>query len=405
MSSWGSIRMGDVIKVKHEHEMPCDCLILNILGSKLEHQTCYEVNSLWCHTPALKRSYTGTSSKTGSDPNDAKFIEAISGLIKWEYNNQGFVSGSFKQVDNPAAFDITPANIVHRGSIITQASSVICLALNVGGRSTADSTKEESMKSLLERGAKALIERQLQRGRPFQSLIFRALKTVQVVALVLCLVPFALMLFSNHVLKGTPIHRFDVEFLPADGAAFYGQVQRYMAVVSCFMFSLPYLAQTCMEAVIHFHTYFVVNDANLVPSRLRFKNFGVMKTLGQVNSVVADKAAFVDDSKSYVMALKVAGEYVHGAEDPAAELTAGELANDEASVSSSDSEGMAQLNTLKYLPNAFRASGGRLKTDLEEKLGKSGLAASPAFADLLTVATLIHHASVAQRKERRARRY
>ena len=269
----------------------------------------------------------------------------------------------------------------------------------------ADSTKEESMKSLLERGAKALIERQLKRGRPFQSLIFRALKTVQIVALVLCLVPFALMLFSNHVLKETPIHRFDVELLPAQGNSFYSKMQRYMAVMSCFMFCLPYLAQTCMEVVIYFHTYFVVNDANLVPARLRFKNFGVMKTLGQINSVVADKTAFIDDGKSYVMAVKVAGEYAQGAEDPAAELYAGEPANDEASASSSDSEGLANVNTLRYLPNAFRAAGARLKTDLEEKLAKTGLQASPDFAELMTVATLIHHASVAQKKERRARRY
>ena len=37
MSSWGSIKKGDVIKVKRDKEIPCDCLILNITGSKLEH--------------------------------------------------------------------------------------------------------------------------------------------------------------------------------------------------------------------------------------------------------------------------------------------------------------------------------------------------------------------------------
>ena len=65
-----------------------------------------------------------------------------------------------------------------------------------------------------------------------------------------------------------------------------------------------------MEIVIYFHTYFVINDVNLVPSRLRFKNFAVMKTLGQINAVVADKTAFIDDSKSYVISVKVGGHYV-----------------------------------------------------------------------------------------------
>ena len=33
-SDWGSIQIGDVIKVKNNQEMPCDALILNIVGSR-----------------------------------------------------------------------------------------------------------------------------------------------------------------------------------------------------------------------------------------------------------------------------------------------------------------------------------------------------------------------------------
>ena len=61
------------------------------------------------------------------------------------------------------------------------------------------------------------------------------------------------------------------------------------------MFNLPYLSNMCMEAVIYFHTYFVENDVNLVPSRIKFKNFAAMKTLGQIDSIIADKTAFIDD--------------------------------------------------------------------------------------------------------------
>ena len=95
------------------------------------------------------------------------------------------------------------------------------------------------MKSFLEKGAKALIERQIKRP---QSAIFRTLKTVQIVALVMCLIPSALIVFSNHVLKETPIHRFDMKVRESQDATFYGQIQQYMAVASLFMFNLPYLA-------------------------------------------------------------------------------------------------------------------------------------------------------------------
>ena len=69
----------------------------------------------------LKRSYQGTAHHTNSSHKDDahKFIEAISGFVKWEYNSSGFVGGTFKQVDNPATVDITDANIVHRGSVVT----------------------------------------------------------------------------------------------------------------------------------------------------------------------------------------------------------------------------------------------------------------------------------------------
>jgi hypothetical protein len=89
ISDWGSIQTGDIIKIKSNQEIPCDALILNIVGSKLDHQTCYQRGSLWDDpkAPTLKRSYQGTMNKTGSYVSDSKFADQISGLIKWEYNH------------------------------------------------------------------------------------------------------------------------------------------------------------------------------------------------------------------------------------------------------------------------------------------------------------------------------
>ena len=121
-STWGQIKQGDIIKVKHDQEIPCDGLILNIIDSRVDSQSCFEANTLWYETPQLKRSYAGTAHHTNYSHKDEafKFIELVSGFVKWEYNSSGFVGGTFKQVDNPAAVDITDANIVHCGSVITQ---------------------------------------------------------------------------------------------------------------------------------------------------------------------------------------------------------------------------------------------------------------------------------------------
>ena len=70
--------------------------------------------------------------RTGNYISDSKFVESISGLIKWEYNHRGYFTGDFKQVDNPAAFELLPQNIVLRGCYVSHCQYIICLALNVG---------------------------------------------------------------------------------------------------------------------------------------------------------------------------------------------------------------------------------------------------------------------------------
>ena len=50
-----------------------------------------------------------------------------------------------------------------------------------------------------------------------------------------------------------------------------------------------------MEMVVHTQIFFVTQDMNLVPAKIRFKNYGVMKALGQITVIVLDKAALVDE--------------------------------------------------------------------------------------------------------------
>ena len=81
--------------------------------------------------------------KTGSFISDSKFADQISGLIKWEYNNFGYFSGDFKQIDNPAAFEILPENIIHRGAQISHCQFMVCLALNVGLQTMGNAFKNQ----------------------------------------------------------------------------------------------------------------------------------------------------------------------------------------------------------------------------------------------------------------------
>mmetsp|Transcript_22999 Transcript_22999/g.35546 ORF Transcript_22999/g.35546 Transcript_22999/m.35546 type:complete len:82 (+) Transcript_22999:781-1026(+) len=80
----------------------------------------------------MKKSYAGTSNKTGSRQNDQHFAEILSGFLKYEYNYFGHIQGTLKLNDNPAASDFNEENVVQRGTILTKTMQVVALVLNVG---------------------------------------------------------------------------------------------------------------------------------------------------------------------------------------------------------------------------------------------------------------------------------
>ena len=63
---------------------------------------------------------------------DSKFVQLLSGQIKWEYNNRGKYVGSLKLNENPAAFEFKSEHIVYRGSSLYLTEQVICMVLNIG---------------------------------------------------------------------------------------------------------------------------------------------------------------------------------------------------------------------------------------------------------------------------------
>ena len=60
----------------------------------------------------LKKSYAGTSNKTNQKQNEQHLAEAISGFLKYEYNYFGYIQGTFKLNDNPAASEFDHDNVV-----------------------------------------------------------------------------------------------------------------------------------------------------------------------------------------------------------------------------------------------------------------------------------------------------
>ena len=125
-------KAGHIIMVKSGQEFPADCLILDIAGQG--GQKCYVTSGPFDESTGIiqKKSYTATSNKAGSKQNEQHMADMISGILKFEYNYYGYINGSFKLNENPAAIDFDHDNLVQRDALLTHMPQVTFLVLKEG---------------------------------------------------------------------------------------------------------------------------------------------------------------------------------------------------------------------------------------------------------------------------------
>lgn len=130
--TWESLKPGDIIKVKDNEEFPADCLILDSSNPGNDHK-CFVRGGIHddFNIPTLKRSHEGTCNKTGMKMSPTKYVDQLSGIVKYEYNYNKYFQGFFKLNNNPVAYSINMENVVLKGSYLCNTTSVICLVLSV----------------------------------------------------------------------------------------------------------------------------------------------------------------------------------------------------------------------------------------------------------------------------------
>lgn len=77
---------------------------------------------------------------------DSKFVQLLSGQIKWEYNSRGKYAGSLKLNENPAAFEFKSEHIVNRGSSLYLTEQMICMVLNIGDECLGSVMRERQLR-------------------------------------------------------------------------------------------------------------------------------------------------------------------------------------------------------------------------------------------------------------------
>lgn len=118
--TWADAKPGYILRIKSGQEFPADCLILDIQGAA--GQKCFVTSGPFDDSTGIiqKKSFSGTSNKTASNKQSEQHLaEMISGFLKYEYNYFGYIAGSFKLNENPAAAEFDHENVVQRGALLT----------------------------------------------------------------------------------------------------------------------------------------------------------------------------------------------------------------------------------------------------------------------------------------------
>ena len=174
---------------------------------------------------------------------------------------------------------------MQRGSYLQNASYAICIALNVGYQSMGNTYETDSKGNT--NFFKTFWKRRGNKSH-FESVHFTALKYVQLFSLLFCLLPILLLILEELVLQNTAIHRFVETY--SDSKVLY-TLNSYFELFAELMQNTPYLAKLTMEAVIFFHAYFTMWDVNLIPAALNYNDLKIMKSMGQIDSVVCPNNA------------------------------------------------------------------------------------------------------------------
>lgn len=120
------------------------------------------------------------------------------------------------------------------------------------------------------------------------------------------------------------------------------------------MINMPYLGYICMEAVVFFHVYFILWDVNLVPAAVNFTNLEAMQTLGNIDSIVCSKSAFISERGNRSIAAFKIGNTICENDGEKKDNIEANKTNDVDSMDSSIGSIDLNKDELDYIPNQVK---------------------------------------------------
>lgn len=311
------LKPGHIIRVYEGQEFPADCLLLDVATDDDQH--CYVSSGPFDDSTGLvlKHSFGPTQRKPGaSEKYDKHLADLISGIIKYEYNYFGQISGTFQLNDNLAA-DFDAENVVQRGALLTHTAKVICLVLNVGDQCMCNVFKDP--KTFVEdsggrKSLKAYIRKQTEFGRAYKYSIQVFLLSLAVFYLALSFL--AVYLSDSGKLSNVKLFEEAVFGVPSEEASLEDVVFNVIGLFCILFSSVSLCFENVVDIIVMMHAYFAEWDTNLVPADLFFVQPLAAQAFGRVSHIFFSDIALQRSDGQSVKIAQVGSYYFANQQKP-----------------------------------------------------------------------------------------
>ena len=219
----------------------------------------------------------------------------ISGIIKFEYNYFGYISGSFKLSENPTAIDFDKDNVVQRGALLTHTSCVTCLVLNVGDQCMGSVYKDpkSAMDSSTHQRLKSFVKTQRSFDKAYKQSIRQILMTLAIIYMAFSFLAIYLA-STERFFNVASFERYVIETEEISTSFYF---QKGMGFFSILLSSIPLSFSNIIDLLVLMHTNFAEWDVDITPADIDFIQPHATLAFGKVAHMFFSRRALQMDDK------------------------------------------------------------------------------------------------------------
>lgn len=325
--------------------------------------------------------------------------DLISGILKFEYNYYGYIQGSFKLNENPAAIDFDQDNVVQRGALLTHTPQVTCLVLNVGDQCMGSVYKDPktAMDSDTSQKLKTFIKTQRSFDKAYK-------QSIRAFLLSLAIIYWAISFLSIYLAstgRFFNVAAFEFNLVKNFSINFNFYVKKGVGFFSILLSSIPLSFSNIIDLLVLMHTNFAEWDVNITPADIDFIQPHATLAFGKVAHMFFSRRALQRDDKQSIKLFHVGNHFYKNQtlqfwDKQNVDSSQKSFSDNENSNTNQEKDDNSQVDelSLDYLPNEQKHTKNFFNNETDQILNGPDCRAKEMIVEFFRGITLCHQINV-----------